>query len=131
MLVTSGLFFFISRWIWGWSMIVSLPLCLLFWALDLSYFLSCLQKFANGGWFPLGGALLVMIVMVAWWDGWKRLAVKVMTMTVPKEKFMEMVVRERLIRLPGAGVFLSNFHKEVPPMLLRYVTKRGLSLRNW
>ena len=123
MVVTSALFYFISRWIWGWSMMRALPLCLLFWAMDLSYFISCLQKFTTGGWFPLGSALLIMVVMVAWWDGWKRLAVRVMTMTVPQQKFMEMVGREKLMRLPGTGVFLSNFHREVPPMLLRYVTQ--------
>ncbi len=123
MVVTSALFYFISRWIWGWSLMRALPLCLLFWAMDLSYIISCLQKFTSGGWFPLGSALLIMVVMVAWWDGWKRLAVRVMTMTVPREKFMEMVGREQLMRLRGTGVFLSNFHREVPPMLLRYVTQ--------
>ncbi len=44
-------------------------------------------------------------------------------MTVPKEKFMAMVMSEKLIRLPGTGVFLSNFQREVPPMLLHYVTQ--------
>jgi KUP system potassium uptake protein len=123
MLITSALFYFISRWIWGWSVIRALPLCLLFWAMDLTYFISCLQKFTTGGWFALGSGLLVVIIMVAWWDGWKRLAVKVMTMTVPKERFMEMVNSEKVIRLPGTGVFLSNFQREVPPMLLHYLTQ--------
>ena len=125
MLITSVVFYFISRWIWQWSAMRALPLCLLFWVLDLTYFSSCLQKFTNGGWFPLCTALLIMVIMVAWWDGWKRLALKVMTMTVPKEKFMEKVAREKLIRLPGTGVFLSTFHKEVPPMLLHYVNQTG------
>jgi KUP system potassium uptake protein len=123
MLITSVIYYFISRWIWEWSIIKALPLCLLFGAMDITYFSSCLQKFTNGGWFPLCSALLIMIVMVAWWDGWKRLAVKVMTMTVPKEKFMEKVASEKLIRLPGTGVFLSTFHREVPPMLLHYVNQ--------
>ena len=123
MLITSALFYVISRWIWGWSVMTALPLCLLFWIVDLTYFISCLQKFTTGGWFALGSGLLVMVVMVAWWDGWKRLALKVMTMTVPEEKFMGMVTSEKLIRLPGTGVFLSNFQREVPPMLLHYVTQ--------
>ncbi len=123
MLITSALFYFISRWIWGWSVMRALPLCLLFWVLDLTYFISCLQKFATGGWFPLGSGLLIMVVMVVWWDGWKKLALKVMTMTVPRESFMKMVSTEKLMRLPGTGVFLSNFHREVPPMLLHYATQ--------
>jgi KUP system potassium uptake protein len=123
MLITSGLFFFISRWIWGWGVMRSLLLCLLFWAMDLTYFVACLQKFTSGGWFALGSGLLIMAVMVAWWDGWKKLAVRVMTVTVPKEKFMEMITNAKLMRVPGTGVFLSTFHKEVPPMLLHYVTQ--------
>jgi KUP system potassium uptake protein len=107
----------------GWSVIRALPLCLIFWAMDLTYFISCLQKFTTGGWFALGSGPLVVIIMVAWWDGWKRLAVKVITMTVPKERFMEMVNSEKVIRLPGTGVFLSNFQREVPPMLLHYLTQ--------
>jgi KUP system potassium uptake protein len=125
MLITTIVFYFISRWIWQWNPLRSVPLCLMFCTLDLTYFSACLQKFTNGGWFPLGTALLIMIIMVAWWDGWKRLALKVMTMTVPKEKFMEKVANEKLIRLPGTGVFLSTFHKEVPPMLLHYVNQTG------
>ena len=123
MLITSTVFYSISRRIWGWSIIRALPLCLLFWAMDLSFFTACLQKFATGGWFPLGSALLIMAVMVVWWDGWKRLAVKVMTMTFPKEKFMAMVTNENPIRLPGTGVFLSNFQREVPPALRHYVSQ--------
>ena len=121
MLITSVVFYFICRWVWGWSAIRALPLCLVFLIMDVTYFSSCLQKFTTGGWFPLSSALLVMVIMVAWWDGWKRLAIMVMTSTVPKEKFMEMVAAESLIRLPGVGVFLSTFHREVPPMLLHYV----------
>ncbi len=123
MLITSVVFYFICRWVWGWSTIRALPLCLLFVIMDLTYFSSCLQKFTTGGWFPLSSALLVMVVMVAWWDGWKRLAIMVMTSTVPREKFMEMVAAQSLIRLPGVGVFLSTFHREVPPMLLHYVNQ--------
>ncbi len=111
-------FYFISRRIWGWRIIKAPPLCLLFWTLDLTYFSACLQKFTSGGWFPLCCALLAMILMVAWWDGWKRLALKVMTMTVPKEKFMEKVASEKLIRLPGTGVLLFTKGDESSPPLM-------------
>jgi KUP system potassium uptake protein len=123
MVITSGLFYFIARRIWGWGMMRALPLCILFWAMDSTYFVACLQKFTSGGWFALGSGLMIMGVMIAWWDGWKRLGIRVMTMTVPKEKFMQMVANEKLTRVPGTGVFLSTFHREVPPMLLHYVTQ--------
>ena len=37
----------------------------------------------------------------------------------------EMSPRSFLIRLAGTGVFLSTFHREVPPMLLHYVNQTG------
>jgi len=123
MLITSTVFYFVCRKIWRWNLMKVLPLCFLFWSMDLSYFISCLQKFTTGGWLPIASAILIMTVMLIWWDGWKKLGIKVMTMTVPKEKFMTMISSENLIRIPGTGVFLSNFQREVPPMLLHYVTQ--------
>ena len=121
MIITSIVFFFITRRIWGWSLAKSLPLCLLFWTIDLTFFSASLGKLTSGGWFPLVIALAIMFVMVSWWDGWKALAIKVVTMTIPKDQFIEKIAAEKPIRLPGTGVFLSTFHKEVPPMLLRYL----------
>ena len=123
MFITSVVFYFITTRIWRWSLVKALPLCLLFWAMDLTYFSACLGKFLSGGWFPMGMALVIMFLMVTWWDGWKTLALKVMTMTITRDKFIEKVAAEKPLRLPGTGVFLSTFHKEVPPMLFRYLTQ--------
>jgi KUP system potassium uptake protein len=123
MFITSVVFYSITRRIWGWGLVKALPLCLLFWVMDLTFFSACLGKFTTGGWFPLVMALAIMFIMVTWWDGWKKLALRVMTMTMPKEQFIERVAAENPLRLPGTGVFLSTFHKEVPPMLLRYLTQ--------
>lgn len=121
MFITSMVFFFITRQIWGWSLARALPLCLLFWVVDLTFFSACLGKFLTGGWFPLAIAVVILSIMVTWWDGWKTLAIKVMTMTISRDRFIEKVAAEKPVRLPGTGIFLSTFHKEVPPMLLRYL----------
>jgi KUP system potassium uptake protein len=121
MFITSVVFYFITRRIWGWSRWKALPLCVLFGCLDLTFFSSCLGKIASGGWFPLGIALMIMVIMLTWWDGWKMLALKVMGKTLPLDKFIERIATEEPIRLPGTGVFLSTFHKEIPPMLLHYL----------
>ena len=123
MFITSVVFYFITRKIWGWSMAKALPLCFLFWIMDLTYFSASIGKITSGGWFPLSIALSIMIIMVTWWDGWKALAIKVLAMTISIDKFMEKVRTENPIRIPGTGVFLSTFHKEVPPMLLNYVNQ--------
>jgi KUP system potassium uptake protein len=91
--------------------------------MDLTYFSSCLGKITTGGWFPLAMALIIMVVMVTWWDGWRALAIKVMSLTISRDQFVEKVAREKPLRSPGTGVFLSTFHREVPPMLLRYLSQ--------
>jgi KUP system potassium uptake protein len=123
MFISSIVFFFITRKIWGWGLAKALPLCLLFWCMDLAFFSSTIGKIASGGWLPLSIALVIMTVMLTWWDGWKALGVKVMSMTISQDKFLEKVRKEKPLRLPGTGVFLSTFHQEVPPMLLSYLTQ--------
>ena len=123
MFITSLVFFFITRRIWNWNLAKSLSLCLLFWIMDLTFFISCLGKVATGGWFPLTMAFAIMFMMVTWRDGWKMLAIKVLTMTVSTDRFIEKVATEQPLRSAGTGVFLSTFHKEVPPMLFRYLSQ--------
>ena len=103
MFITSVVFYFITRQIWKWNLLTSLPLCLLFWSMDLTFFTSCMGKFFSGGWFPIGMAAAIMIIMVTWWDGWKALAVKVLAMTVSKDRFIEKISAEKPVRLPGTG----------------------------
>jgi KUP system potassium uptake protein len=91
--------------------------------MDLIYFSACIGKFTSGGWFPLSIALFIMIIMVTWWDGWKALAIKVLAMTLSIENFIEKIRIEKPVRLPGTGVFLSTFYKEVPPMLLSFLSQ--------
>ena len=103
----------------------------MFWGLDLTYFGACLGKITTGGWFPLAIALVIVFVMVTWWDGWKALALKVMGMTMSRDKFIERVAAEKPLRSPGTGIFLSTFHKEVPPMLLRFLPRPALCPKTW
>jgi KUP system potassium uptake protein len=118
MFITSLMYFYICRWVWGWPLVTSLAPVLFFWVTDSLLFGSCLVKFLQGGWFPILVALCFMTIMATWWDGWKLLAAKVFKMRLPMDRFIGRIVREKPVRYPGTGVFLSTFRKEIPPMLL-------------
>ena len=42
-------------------------------------------------------------------------------MRMPIDKFIEMLKISKPLRVPGTGVFLSTFKREIPPMLLYHV----------
>ena len=115
MFITSVLFFFVTRKVWHWSLMKALPLCLLFWALDLTYFGACLGKITTGGWFPLGMAMIIVVIMVTWWDGWKALAIKVMTKTISKEQFVERSLWKNPCGSPAPGFFCPPSTRRSPP----------------
>lgn len=125
MFITSALFFIISRKIWGWSLWKALPLVSVFWVLDGSFLSSCLLKFLTGGWFPVGTALCIMLLMITWRDGWDILAEKIYAKQMRMDSFVQIVSATKPLRLPGTAVFLSTFQTEVPPMLQYHLNHIG------
>jgi len=125
MFITSMIFFIISRKIWGWSLWKALPLLATFWVIDASFLTSCLLKFMTGGWFPVGTALFIVMLMVTWRDGWDTLADKIFSMQTRIDKFVSLISTSNPVRLPGTAVFLSTFQTEVPPMLQYHLNHIG------
>ncbi|MBF0482300.1 MAG: KUP/HAK/KT family potassium transporter [Desulfovibrionaceae bacterium] len=117
MFITSVMFYFIATDIWGWKRLHALPLVSAFWVLDGSYFASCLTKLLSGGWFPVTTALGIMFLMATWRDGWKRVGRLIFRDRLRLDHFVERIFFKKPLRIPGAGVYLSTFRTEVPPML--------------
>jgi KUP system potassium uptake protein len=69
MVLTTLLLFFVMRWVWRWPLVVALAVFGVFWALDLSFFLSIFRKVMSGGWIPLSIALILLVVMGVWRRG--------------------------------------------------------------
>jgi KUP system potassium uptake protein len=117
MFITSALFYRITVDLWGWKPWKAIPIGGFFLVLNGGYFGSCLLKLATGGWFPVLIALIIMFLMVTWRDGWKILAGKIYTTRLRLDHFIERIYFQKPMRTPGAGVYLSTFRTEVPPML--------------
>ena len=118
MLITTFLTFFVIRYNWGYS----LWLCLLatgsFIVVDMAFFSASLLKVFDGGWFPLvmGGA--VFTLMVTWRRGREILLARLKESSVPLPSFLDSLMRNPPLRVPGTAVFLTSTPGAVPHALL-------------
>ncbi len=118
--ITSLLYFFVARWTWKHSLLRSLAPVVVFLAFDLSFFASNLLKVADGGWFTLLIATVVVTAMATWQDGRKALRQIYMSSTVPLRTFLAEVAQKEPLRVPGTAVFMSLSPQGTPVTLLHH-----------
>lgn len=118
--ITSLLYFFVARWTWKHSLLRSLAPVIVFLAFDLSFFASNLLKVADGGWFTLLIATVVVMAMATWQDGRKALRQIYMSSTVPLRTFLAEVALKEPLRVPGTAVFMSLSPQGTPVTLLHH-----------
>ncbi|EHJ47499.1 potassium transporter [Solidesulfovibrio carbinoliphilus subsp. oakridgensis] len=118
--ITSLLYFFVARWTWKHSLLRSLAPVVVFLAFDLSFFAANLLKVADGGWFTLLIAALVVMAMATWEDGRKALRQIYLSSTVPLRTFLAEVAVKNPLRVPGTAVFMSLSPQGTPVTLLHH-----------
>ena len=118
MVITTVLFYVVSRRIWGWSRWLSAPLCLFFLTFDLAFFGANIIKIPAGGWFPLAVALLVFTVMATWKRGREILANRLRATTASVDGFLAGIVENPPQRVSGVAVFMTGNPQGVPGALL-------------
>ena len=118
MLITTFLTFFVIRYNWGYS----LWLCLLatgsFIVVDMAFFSASLLKVFDGGWFPLVMGAAVFTLMVTWRRGREILLTRLKESSVPLQSFLDSLMRNPPLRVPGTAVFLTSTPGAVPHALL-------------
>jgi len=118
MVITTVLFYAVERRRWKWRRWPALLLCLVFLAVDCSFFGANLLKVAHGGWFPLAVALVVFTLMSTWKTGRRVLSDRLRRSTVPLRPFLHGIALEPVVRVPGIAVFMYSNPHGVPPALL-------------
>jgi KUP system potassium uptake protein len=83
MVLTSIVFYIVTTKTWNWPTRKALPLIIFFLAFDITYFLSNIIKVLDGGWFPLGMASVILILMFTWRDGRAELARRIREKRLP------------------------------------------------
>jgi KUP system potassium uptake protein len=118
MAITTLIYYYVSRYNWGWpAWKALLPACI-FLFFDLSYFGANLLKFVDGGWFAITVAVVLTVIMLTWRDGRALLAKRNEDARLPIEIILKDIQRYKLVRTPGTGAFLSVSPMGTPITLL-------------
>ena len=85
-----------------------------FLALDLVFFASASTKLLDGGWFPLGIALIIVFLMLTWRKGEEIMDKVRMEVRQSSKSFIEQLNVDPPFRIPGSAVVLGRMMKGVP-----------------
>ena len=118
MLMTTLMFYVMSREVWGWSFLRAASVAGLFLWLDLLFFGANALKIRYGGWVPLVIAAVVFTLMTTWKRGREILAKRLLEKTVPLKMLLADLAAEPPIRVPGTAVFMSGTTDGTPPALV-------------
>jgi len=121
MAITSIIFFYVVHSLWRWPLWKTAPVIALFLVFDVAFLGSNLLKIADGGWFTLTVAALIMVAMATWRDGKAALGKQFKAMGLPIDLFLNSLVAGKPpVRIPGTGVFMSVSPSGTPITLLHH-----------
>ncbi len=118
MLITTLMFYVMSREVWRWSFARAAAVAGLFLCVDLPFFAANALKIRYGGWVPLAIAALVFTLMTTWKDGRLVLAKRMQEKTVALKMLLADLAAEPPVRVPGTAVFMYGTTDGTPPALV-------------
>ncbi len=101
---------------WRWSPLLVIPLISIFFCVDLVYFLANALKIPQGGWFPLGIAVISFTVLTTWKRGRKLLFEEIARKSIPMQVVLDDA--DNINRVHGTAVFLTGLGDGAPTSLL-------------
>jgi KUP system potassium uptake protein len=116
MAITTILFYTVMRSRWG--TIPTLLLTIVFMCFDLAFLASNVAKIPQGGWFSIGMAIVIFVVMITWRRGRLALRERARAAVLPIEMFLDDVARSKPTRVSGTAVFMSLNPDVAPAALL-------------
>ncbi len=121
MAITTLLFHRVMRDRWRWPRWAAWPLTAGFMVLDAAFFSANAIKIEEGGWFPLGAAGAVFVLMSTWKRGRAALAEQLRDAGLSLDLFIDEIERRPPHRVPGTAIFMTSNPGGVPPVLLHHL----------
>lgn len=117
MLITTLLFYFAARRLWGWTPLRAGSLCAVFLVAELAFLGANLGKIGHGGWFPLVVGLAGFTLMSTWKTGRRRLRQRMTHSMLPLADFLKDVAETDPTRVRGTAIFLAGNPDGTPAAL--------------
>src|SRR5256712_4498670 len=118
MLITTLMFYVMSREVWRGSIPRAALVVGLFLLMDVPFFAANMLKIRYGGWVPLVIAAAVYALMSTWKRGREVLAKRMLEKTVPLKMLLADLAAEPPVRVPGTAVFMYGTADGTPPALV-------------
>ena len=118
MLVTTMLFYFAARRMWGWTRLQVIAVCCVFFTVELAFFGSNALKIAHGGWFPLVAGAVIFAIMATWKTGRRLVWERMQNATLPRDLFFADIETNPPQRVPGTAIFMAGNPNGTPVALL-------------
>jgi len=118
MVITTLMFFIMSREVWGWSVQRAVLVAACFLPIDVLFLIANSLKIPQGGWMPLVVAVGIYALMGTWKTGRQILSKRLQEKSVPLKILMGDLAADPPLRVPGTAVFMSGNPGGTPPALV-------------
>ncbi len=112
------LVFVVARRMWHWNKVVALGGLAFFLTIDLAFFGANLVKIFEGGWFPLAIGGIMFTLMSTWKRGRELLAERLQAQSIALKPFVQGLMEDSPLRVPGTAIFLTTNLNNVPHAML-------------
>ena len=118
MMVDTLLACFVAWRLWKWNLPVVILIGISFFTVDALFLGPNILKIPQGGWFPLLVGGFVMLLMITWRKGRRFLAEALARESLPLKPFIESLVKDKPVLVPGTAIFMASSVDRVPNALL-------------
>jgi KUP system potassium uptake protein len=110
--------FTVFRTIWHKPLWMVIPGAVFFLTVELTFFAANLGKLFSGGWIPLAVGAVFFAILTTWRRGRTILSYKVRDNRLTLRRFLNRMIDDQPMRVPGTAVFMSANEGMVPTALL-------------
>jgi KUP system potassium uptake protein len=118
MLADAGLFYIVTRKVWGWSPMRSFLIVTPFIVVDFVFFGANLLKLFDGAYMPLLFGSVLIVLMWTWVRGSRIVFNKERKDSLPAADLFRMLEKSQPVRVKGTAVFLTSDPENAPGALL-------------